>query len=107
MAGIALKPGTTISNIKQFILNLDYVLCLSVQPGFGGQSFINNTYKKIIELNELKIKTNSNFLIEIDGGVNSDNAPKLLECGADVLVAGSFVFKSTNPISTIANLKSI
>ena len=72
-----------------------------------GNLFIENTYKKITELNDLKIKTNSNFLIEIDGGVNSENAPKLLECGANVLVAGSFVFKSANPINTIAHLKSI
>ncbi len=106
-AGIALNPHSPVSLLSDILNDLDLVCIMSVNPGFGGQSFINNTYKKIIELNELKIKTNSNFLIEIDGGVNSDNAPKLLECGADVLVAGSFVFKSTNPISTIANLKSI
>ena len=106
-AGIALNPHTPINLVSEIVNDIDLVCLMSVNPGFGGQSFIHNTYKKITELNDLKIKTNSNFLIEIDGGVNSKNAPKLLECGANVLVAGSFVFKSENPISTIADLKSI
>ena len=106
-AGIALNPHTSINLLSDIVADIDVVCLMSVNPGFGGQSFIENTYKKITELNDLKIKTNSNFLIEIDGGVNSKNAPKLLECGANVLVAGSFVFKSENPISTIAHLKSI
>ena len=106
-AGIALNPHTPVNFLSDIVTDIDLVCLMSVNPGFGGQSFIENTYKKISELNELKNKTNSNFLIEIDGGVNSTNAPKLLECGANVLVAGSFVFKSANPLSTIANLKSI
>jgi len=106
-AGIALNPHSPVNLLTDILNDLDVVCIMSVNPGFGGQSFIENTYKKISELNELKIKTNSNFLIEIDGGVNSKNAPKLIEYGANVLVAGSFIFKSANPISTIANLKSI
>ena len=106
-AGIALNPHTSINLLTDIVADIDVVCLMSVNPGFGGQSFIENTYKKITELNDLKIKTNSNFLIEIDGGVNSKNAPHLLKCGANVLVAGSFVFKSENPISTIADLKSI
>ena len=106
-AGIALNPHTSINLLSDIVADIDVVCVMSVNPGFGGQSFIENTYKKITELNDLKIKTNSNFLIEIDGGVNSKNAPRLLKCGANVLVAGSFVFKSENPISTIADLKSI
>ena len=106
-AGVALNPHTPVNLLSDVVTDIDLVCLMSVNPGFGGQSFIENTYKKISELNDLKIKTNSNFLIEIDGGVNSKNAPKLLECGANVLVAGSFVFKSANPLSTIAHLKSI
>ena len=106
-AGVALNPHTSINLLSDIVADIDVVCLMSVNPGFGGQSFIENTYKKITELNDLKIKTNSNFLIEIDGGVNSKNAPRLLKCGANVLVAGSFVFKSENPISTIADLKSI
>tara|TARA_B100001564_G_scaffold154738_1_gene129953 strand:+ start:2121 stop:2771 length:651 start_codon:yes stop_codon:yes gene_type:complete len=106
-AGVALNPHSPTSLLCDIANDLDVVCLMSVNPGFGGQSFIENTYKKITELNELKTKTNSNFLIEIDGGVNSENATKLIECGANVLVAGSFVFKSSDPMSTIANLKSI
>ena len=106
-AGIALNPHTSINLLSDIVADIDVVCLMSVNPGFGGQSFIENTYKKITELNDLKIKTNSNFLIEIDGGVNSKNAPHLLKCGANVLVAGSFVFKSENPILTISDLKSI
>lgn len=106
-AGVALNPHTPVNLLTDIVSDIDLVCLMSVNPGFGGQSFIENTYKKITELNNLKIKTNSNFLIEIDGGVDSKNAPKLLTCGANVLVAGSFVFKSENPISTIAHLKSI
>ena len=80
---------------------------MSVNPGFGGQSFIENTYKKIIQLKDLILKSGSEALIEIDGGVNAQNTPKLLAVGADVLVAGSFVFKSDNPTQTIADLKNI
>ena len=80
---------------------------MSVNPGFGGQSFIENTYNKVVELKKIIKKKQSATLIEIDGGVNSDNAKLLIDAGADVLVAGSFVFKSSNPKSTIEKLKSI
>lgn len=106
-AGIALNPHTPVSSISDVLNDLDLVCIMSVNPGFGGQSFIENTYNKVEQLRDLRNKTNSNFLIEIDGGVNLQNAPKLLSSGADVLVAGSFVFKSENPTQTISELKSI
>ena len=106
-AGVALNPHTPISSISDVLNDLDLVCIMSVNPGFGGQSFIENTYNKVKQLRDLRNKTNSNFLIEIDGGVNLQNAPKLLSSGADVLVAGSFVFKSENPTQTISELKSI
>ena len=106
-AGIALNPHTPVSSISDMLNDLDLVCIMSVNPGFGGQSFIENTYNKVEQLRDLRNKTNSNFLIEIDGGVNLQNAPKLLSSGADVLVAGSFVFKSENPTQTISELKSI
>ena len=106
-AGVALNPHTPISSISDVLIDLDLVCIMSVNPGFGGQSFIENTYNKVEQLRDLRNKTNSNFLIEIDGGVNLQNAPKLLSSGADVLVAGSFVFKSENPTQTISELKSI
>jgi ribulose-phosphate 3-epimerase len=80
---------------------------MSVNPGFGGQKFIEQTYSKVRQLKELIADQNASTLIEIDGGVNIDNAPKLLEAGADVLVAGNFVFKSENPIHTIKELKDV
>ena len=106
-AGVALNPHTPVSSINDVLNDLDLVCIMSVNPGFGGQSFIENTYNKVEQLRDLRNKTNSNFLIEIDGGVNLQNAPKLLSSGADVLVAGSFVFKSENPTQTISELKSI
>ena len=106
-AGVALNPHTPVSSISDVLNDLDLVCIMSVNPGFGGQSFIKNTYNKVEQLRDLRNKTNSNFLIEIDGGVNLQNAPKLLSSGADVLVAGSFVFKSENPTQTISELKSI
>ena len=106
-AGVALNPHTTVSSISDVLNDLDLVCIMSVNPGFGGQSFIENTYNKVEQLRDLRNKNNSNFLIEIDGGVNLQNAPKLLSSGADVLVAGSFVFKSENPTQTISELKSI
>ena len=106
-AGVALNPHTPVSSISDVLNDLDLVCVMSVNPGFGGQSFIENTYNKVEQLRNLRNKTNSNFLIEIDGGVNLQNAPKLLSSGADVLVAGSFVFKSENPTQTISELKSI
>lgn len=106
-AGVALNPHTPVSLLKDIISDLDVVLLMSVNPGFGGQSFIQNTYAKIQELRELILANNSKCLIEIDGGVNDENASKLMDCGADVLVAGSFVFKSEKPIQTISNLKNM
>ena len=106
-AGVALNPHTPISVLEDIIADIDLVCLMSVNPGFGGQSFIENTYKKINQLKALIEFSDSNALIEIDGGVTDQNIEKLLEAGADVFVAGSFVFKSENPTETIANLKSL
>lgn len=105
-AGVALNPHTSISLLEDTIQDIDVVCLMSVNPGFGGQSFIENTYQKVIDLKKLIAKKNATTLIEIDGGVNANNAQKLITCGADVLVAGSFVFKSENPTATIKDLKS-
>tara|TARA_B100000900_G_C20515354_1_gene689816 strand:+ start:98 stop:748 length:651 start_codon:yes stop_codon:yes gene_type:complete len=107
LAGVALNPHTTVDLLKDTIQDIDLVCLMSVNPGFGGQSFIENTYQKVRELKSLIQSKNTSTKIEIDGGVNSSNAPLLKEAGADVLVAGSFVFKSENPTQTIADLKSI
>jgi ribulose-phosphate 3-epimerase len=104
-AGVALNPHTNINLLEDIISDIDLVLIMSVNPGFGGQSFIENTYEKIKALKELIQRKSASALIEIDGGVTSENAKKLTEAGADVLVAGSFVFKSENPAQTILDLK--
>lgn len=104
-AGVALNPHTNISLLEDTINDIDLVCIMSVNPGFGGQKFIENTYTKVSRLKDLIIRKNSETLIEIDGGVNDLNAKKLVDAGADVLVAGSFVFKSENPTQTIQNLK--
>jgi len=104
-AGVAINPHTSIKLLEDTIQDIDIVLVMSVNPGFGGQSFIENTYQKIADLKELINRKNAGALIEIDGGVNADNAKKLVDHGADVLVAGSFVFKSPDPTETIKNLK--
>ena len=104
-AGVSLNPHTPISVLEDVVQDLDLVLIMSVNPGFGGQSFIENTYKKIVQLRDLIDKSGSKALIEIDGGVNDQNMPKLVAAGADVLVAGSFVFRSDDPRETIKNLK--
>ena len=106
-AGVALNPHTSVYTLSDILMDLDLVCIMSVNPGFGGQSFIENTYKKVETLNTLRQESKSNFLIEIDGGVSTANARKLLDAGADVLVAGSFVFKSENPTKTIQKLKSV
>ncbi len=106
-AGLAINPHTPISTLKSIIKDLDLVCVMSVNPGFGGQSFIESTYDKVKELKSLIKEQNSNAIIEIDGGVNSQNAKKLIDCGANALVAGSFVFKSENPTQTISELSSI
>ena len=106
-AGVSLNPHTPVSVLEDIIEDLDLVLIMSVNPGFGGQSFIANTYKKLTDLRKLIEKTGSTALIEVDGGVNSDNAEQLVASGANVLVAGSFVFKSEDPMKTIHNLKNL
>ena len=106
-AGVALNPHTNISVLDDIINDVDLVCLMSVNPGFGGQSFIENTYNKIKALKDLIKRKGASVKIEIDGGVTSSNAKKLIEFGADVLVAGSFVFRSENPTQTIQNLKQI
>ena len=106
-AGVAINPHTPVSFLKSIISDIDLVCIMSVNPGFGGQSFIKNTFNKVKELRNLINDHNSNAIIEVDGGVNSKNAKKLIECGANALVAGSFVFKSENPSNTISELSSI
>ena len=106
-AGVAINPHTPVSFLKSIISDIDLVCIMSVNPGFGGQSFIKNTFNKVRELRNLINDHNSNAIIEVDGGVNSKNAKKLIECGANALVAGSFVFKSENPSNTISELSSI
>lgn len=106
-AGVALNPHTSIELLKDSIQDIDLVCLMSVNPGFGGQSFIENTFAKTKELSQLIEETNSSCLIEIDGGVTNQNAAQLIKCGADVLVAGSHVFKSENPLEKIKTLKNI
>jgi ribulose-phosphate 3-epimerase len=106
-AGVALNPHTPIHLLEDIINDIDLVCIMSVNPGFGGQSFIENTYDKVKQLKALITKKGANTLIEIDGGVNIYNAKALIDAGADVLVAGSFVFKADDPVATIKDLKSI
>lgn len=106
-AGVALNPHTNIDLLADVIQDIDLVCIMSVNPGFGGQSFIENTYSKVEKLKALINKKNASTLIEIDGGVTNKNAKQLADAGADVLVAGSFVFNAINPQETIANLKEI
>ena len=106
-AGVALNPHTSVHLLSDVLNDLDLVCIMSVNPGFGGQSFIKHTFEKVKQLAHLRKVSDANFLIEIDGGVSSINARKLLDAGADVLVAGSFVFKSENPKQTIADLKAV
>jgi ribulose-phosphate 3-epimerase len=106
-AGVAINPHTPISVLEDLIQDIDLVCIMSVNPGFGGQSFIEKTYDKVRKLKALITENNANTLIEIDGGVTTKNAKQLAEAGADVLVAGSFVFGSANPTETIAELKSL
>jgi ribulose-phosphate 3-epimerase len=104
-AGVALNPHTPVSALSEIITDIDLVCMMSVNPGFGGQKFIPNTYNKIRELSELVARRNAKVDIEIDGGVNQDNAKSLIDAGATVLVAGNFVFSSSDPKKTIAKLK--
>jgi len=106
-AGVALNPHTNVNVLEDTINDIDLVCMMSVNPGFGGQNFIENTYNKIVQLKELINRKGASTLIEIDGGVTNLNAKKLVEFGADVLVAGNYVFKSNNPIETIKDLKRL
>jgi ribulose-phosphate 3-epimerase len=106
-AGVAINPHTPVSALQDIIADLDLVCMMSVNPGFGGQKFIQNTYKKVKELKQMIIATGSNALIEIDGGVDFENAALLKEAGADVLVAGNTVFSHPSPTEAIAKLKHI
>ena len=105
-AGIVLNPHTPVQVLEDIIIDLDYVLLMSVNPGFGGQKFIERSFDKIKKLSKMIKDNGSNCLIQVDGGVNPTNANKLYAAGADVLVAGNAVFKSENPIQTIRDLKS-
>ena len=106
-AGIALNPHSSVNQLKDVIKDIDLVCLMSVNPGFGGQSFIENTYNKVKELKELIQSTGSDCQIEIDGGVTNENAEKLVHAGANILVAGSYVFKSSNPTDTISKLSNL
>lgn len=105
--GVAINPHTPVQLLENVLEDIDLVLIMSVNPGFGGQKFIENTYQKINDLKNMIQGKNRDVLIEVDGGVNLENAKPLLEAGANVLVAGSFVFKSTNPEQTIKGLKDV
>jgi ribulose-phosphate 3-epimerase len=106
-AGVALNPHTNVALLEDVITDIDLVCIMSVNPGFGGQSFIENTYEKVRQLKALITKKGATTQIEIDGGVTNKNAKQLAEAGADVLVAGSYVFKAADPIATVADLKKI
>ena len=106
-AGVALNPHTNIDLLEDVIQDIDLVCIMSVNPGFGGQSFIENTYSKVEKLKALINRKKAATLIEIDGGVTNKNAKQLADAGADVLVAGSYVFGAQDPIATIADLKKI
>ena len=104
-AGVALNPHTPITNLTDIIKEIDLVCLMSVNPGFGGQSFIENTFEKVKELKELIKKSKTSCLIEIDGGVTNKNSSKLIKCGADVLVAGNYIFKASDPKANIKLLR--
>lgn len=106
-AGVAINPHTNIALLEDTIMDIDIVCMMSVNPGFGGQKFIENTYDKVYALKEMIEEVGASTLIEIDGGVNQENAKALLDAGADILVAGSFVFKSKDPADTISRLKNV
>jgi ribulose-phosphate 3-epimerase len=106
-AGVAINPHTAANQLENVITDADLFCVMSVNPGFGAQKFIENTYRKVSQIKEMILKANSKALIEIDGGVNQQNARMLLDAGADVLVAGNFVFTSNDPIDTIAKLKKV
>ena len=106
-AAVTLNPHTPVSLLQDVVTDLDMVLLMSVNPGFGGQKFIPNTVNKVAELKELILKIGSSAIIEVDGGINLETGKLVVDAGADALVAGNFVFKSENPIETIAALKAL
>lgn len=106
-AGVALNPHTNVALLEDIINDIDVVCLMSVNPGFGGQSFIERTYDKVKQLKEIITRNNASTLIEIDGGVSDKNAKQLVESGADVLVAGNYVFRAEDPVATIASLKKL
>ncbi len=106
-AGVAVNPHTPVSQLEDIVADTDLFCMMSVNPGFGGQKFIENTYRKIEKLKDLILRAGSKALIEIDGGVDGNNAAKLIATGADVLVAGNYVFSAANPTATIESLKAI
>jgi ribulose-phosphate 3-epimerase len=106
-AGVAVNPHTPVMDLENVIADIDLICLMSVNPGFGGQKFIENTYAKVKQLKKLITDKRSNAMIEVDGGVSEENARGIVEAGADVLVAGNCVFSSVNPSGVIANLKSI
>ncbi len=105
-AGVAINPHTPVIQLENIIADIDLVCVMSVNPGFGGQKFIEHTYRKVEKLKKMILDANASALIEIDGGVNQQNAKPLLDAGADVLVAGNFVFSAANPMDVIARLKA-
>jgi ribulose-phosphate 3-epimerase len=105
LAGVAINPHTPVTVLEHVIADMDVVCLMSVNPGFGGQKFIEHTYAKVAALKELIARSGSQAKIEIDGGVNMDNARKLMDSGADILVAGNFVFSAPQPVQVIAQLK--
>ena len=106
-AGVTLNPSTPVSLLEDIIGDVDMVLLMSVNPGFGGQKFITNTLKKARQLRQLIANSGSSALIEVDGGVQGETAPMLVEAGVDVLVSGSYVFKSPTPEETIRSLRAL
>jgi len=105
--GISIKPHTPIDVLKDYLPDVDLVLVMSVEPGFGGQKFMKSTLQKVKSLKKIKEENNYNYMIEIDGGINPDTAPLAIKAGADVLVSGNAIFASKNPVKTIKNLKKI
>jgi ribulose-phosphate 3-epimerase len=106
-AGVVINPHTPVEQLKDVVADVDLVLLMSVNPGFGGQKFIQATFERVKRLKDLLLIKNSKALIEVDGGVDTTNAAQLVRCGVDVLVAGSSVFNSANPHETISNLKHL
>ena len=106
-AGVTLNPSTPVCMLEDIIRDVDMVLLMSVNPGFGGQKFIEGTIEKLKALREMIARKNANTLVEIDGGVQADTAPRLVEAGADILVSGSYIFRAADPIKTIKELKKL